>query len=163
MEFVQRLLDTREKYTRIVDSAFHSDKQFHKTLREVCVCARGDCCRVSTSRPMARPALDVVSRSCCVRALCSSRNGAGFVIAQSFEYFMNLDSRCASFLALYVDEMMKHGFKGQSDEDVDAALEKVRLVCVFVRGARPCRLRAVACVRQRLDRCAAARRLRHRW
>ena len=38
---------------------------------------------------------------------------------------MNLDSRCASFLALYVDEMMKHGFKGQSDEEVDAALDKV--------------------------------------
>lgn len=48
------------------------------------------------------------------------------VAVQAFEHFMNLDARCAMFLALYVDEMMKHGFKGQSDQDVDLALEKVR-------------------------------------
>ena len=36
VEFVQRLLDLRDKHTSIIDRSFSADKQFHRTLREVC-------------------------------------------------------------------------------------------------------------------------------
>jgi hypothetical protein len=35
--FVQALLDARDKYARIVNDAFNSDKEFHRALKEVSV------------------------------------------------------------------------------------------------------------------------------
>lgn len=45
--------------------------------------------------------------------------------AQSFEKFMNMDTRCAQFLALYVDDLLRHGINGMRDEEIDATLDKV--------------------------------------
>lgn len=49
--------------------------------------------------------------------------------AQSFEKFMNMDTRCAQFLALYVDDLLRHGINGMRDEEIDATLDKVGCQC----------------------------------
>lgn len=85
MEFVQKLLDIRDKHTLIIEKSFSNDKQFHRVLRE------------------------------------------------AFETFLNVDARCSTFLSLYVDEMMKHGFKGVSEADVDAVLDKVVIIFRYLR------------------------------
>lgn len=53
--------------------------------------------------------------------------------SQSFENFLNVDARCSTFLSLYVDEMMKHGFKGMADADVDNNLDKVVIIFRYLR------------------------------
>jgi hypothetical protein len=85
VEFVQKLLDIRDKHTTIIEKSFGSDKQFHRVLRE------------------------------------------------AFETFLNTDARCSTFLSLYVDEMMKHGFKGLSEADVDAILDKAVIIFRYLR------------------------------
>lgn len=85
VEFVQRLLDMRDKFTEIIDRSFRGDKDFHRTLRE------------------------------------------------AFEHFMNLDARCAQFLSMYVDDMMRHGFKGRTEEDIDTILSKVVIIFRYLR------------------------------
>jgi cullin 3 len=44
---------------------------------------------------------------------------------ESFEEFMNVDSRCAQFLSQYCDNMLKKQLKGMSEGDVDERLDKV--------------------------------------
>ena len=46
---------------------------------------------------------------------------------------MNVDARCSTYLSLYVDEMMKHGFKGVSEADVDVVLDKVVIIFRYLR------------------------------
>lgn len=80
VEFVQRLLDMRDKFSRIVGTAFDGNKAFERSLRE------------------------------------------------AFEAFMNMDTRCAQFLSLYIDDNLRHGMRGMSEEDVDTRLNKVVLL-----------------------------------
>jgi len=46
-------------------------------------------------------------------------------LKEAFEAFINKDARCASHLAQYVDEQLRGGFKGASEEEVEARQEKV--------------------------------------
>lgn len=46
-------------------------------------------------------------------------------LKDAFESFINADTKCASFLVLYIDELLKSGLKGLSETEVDAQLEKV--------------------------------------
>lgn len=80
VEFVQRLLDMRDKFSRILQASFAGQKPFERTLRE------------------------------------------------AFEVFMNMDTRCAQFLSTYTDEMLRHGLKGLSEEEVEERLNKVVLL-----------------------------------
>ena len=43
---------------------------------------------------------------------------------KSFEDFLNCDARAASCLAVYVDELLRAGLRGATDEQVSAALEE---------------------------------------
>jgi hypothetical protein len=45
---------------------------------------------------------------------------------------MNADARCPEFLSIYVDEQMKHGFKGASEAEVDDRLNKVVILFRFL-------------------------------
>lgn len=50
---------------------------------------------------------------------------AAKALKDAFESFINADTKCASFLVLYIDELLKSGLKGFSETEVDAQLEKV--------------------------------------
>lgn len=49
-------------------------------------------------------------------------------LKDAFEAFMNMDTRCAQFLSLYIDEMLRHGMKGMSEEEIENRLNKVVLL-----------------------------------
>ena len=52
----------------------------------------------------------------------------GFVVALNgaFEAFINLNGRAPEFLSLYVDDRLRKGLKGGSEDDAEATLDKVR-------------------------------------
>jgi cullin 3 len=47
---------------------------------------------------------------------------------ESFEDFLNLDARAASCLAIYVDELLRVGLRGASEEQISDELQKVIIV-----------------------------------
>ncbi|MQL77050.1 hypothetical protein Taro_009434 [Colocasia esculenta] len=77
VDFVQRLLDEKDKYDKIINLAFNNDKTFLNAL------------------------------------------------TSSFEYFINLNNRSPEFISLYVDDKLRKGLKGVSEEDVEIVLDKV--------------------------------------
>jgi cullin 3 len=46
-------------------------------------------------------------------------------LKDSLEYSMNLDSRCASYLSLYTDDMFKKRIKGQGENEIEQQLNNV--------------------------------------
>jgi len=51
----------------------------------------------------------------------------------SFEEFMNVDSRCAQFLSQYCDNMLKRKLKGLSEREVDDILAKVIILFRYLQ------------------------------
>jgi cullin 3 len=49
-------------------------------------------------------------------------------LKEAFEQFLNADARCASCLVIYVDELMRRGFKGATERDVERQLDQVILI-----------------------------------
>jgi len=60
-----------------------------------------------------------------LRLCASDAVSLSFGLFQSFEKFMNMDTRCAQFLAVYVDNLLRHGIRTMSDEEIDETLDKV--------------------------------------
>lgn len=54
-------------------------------------------------------------------------------LRESFEDFLNADSRAASCLAVYVDELLRGGLKGLSEARVDEELNKVILIFRYLQ------------------------------
>lgn len=53
-------------------------------------------------------------------------------VADAFEDFINMDSRAAGFLVVYVDELLKTGLKGMTDADIEASFEKVIAIFRYI-------------------------------
>ncbi|KAH1064238.1 hypothetical protein J1N35_029225 [Gossypium stocksii] len=85
VEYVQRLLDEKEKYDGIISLAFSNDKTFQNALNS------------------------------------------------SFEYFINLNSRSPEFISLFVDDKLRKGLKGVSEEDVEIILDKVMMIFRYLQ------------------------------
>ncbi len=51
---------------------------------------------------------------------------------EAFESFINKDSRTASHLASYIDELLKGGVGGQTDAEVDVKFDKVIVIFRFI-------------------------------
>ncbi|XP_010551535.1 PREDICTED: cullin-3B [Tarenaya hassleriana] len=85
VEFVQRLLDERDKYDKIISTAFSNDKTFQNALNS------------------------------------------------SFEYFINLNARSPEFISLFVDDKLRKGLKGVSEEDVEVILDKVMMLFRYLQ------------------------------
>lgn len=85
VEFVQRLLDEKDKYDKIIHLAFNNDKSFQNALNS------------------------------------------------SFEYFMNLNVRSPEFISLFVDDKLRKGLKGVSEEDVEIVLDKVMMLFRYLQ------------------------------
>ncbi|GKY95814.1 hypothetical protein MPSEU_000542100 [Mayamaea pseudoterrestris] len=54
-------------------------------------------------------------------------------MAEAFEDFLNADARAASCLAVYVDELLRSGLRGSSEEQVQQELEKAIVVFRYVQ------------------------------
>ncbi|KAJ0988325.1 hypothetical protein J5N97_006681 [Dioscorea zingiberensis] len=85
VDFVQHLLDAKDKYDKINSTAFNNDKTFQNALNS------------------------------------------------SFEYFINLNNRSPEFISLYVDDKLRKGLKGVSEEDVEAVLDKVMMLFRYLQ------------------------------
>ncbi|KAG0492185.1 hypothetical protein HPP92_005583 [Vanilla planifolia] len=85
VDFVQRLLNEKDKHDKIVSSAFNNDKTFQNALNS------------------------------------------------SFEYFINLNNRSPEFISLYVDDKLRKGLKGVSEEDVEIVLDKVMMLFRYLQ------------------------------
>jgi cullin 3 len=53
-------------------------------------------------------------------------------LKEAFEEFVNKDSKCASHLASYVDELLKSGLRGLTEEDAEAQLDRVIVIFRFL-------------------------------
>ena len=51
----------------------------------------------------------------------------------SFEYFINLNTRSPEFISLFVDDKLRKGLKGVSEEDVDIVLDKVVMLFRYLQ------------------------------
>ncbi|KAJ6841075.1 cullin-3A-like [Iris pallida] len=85
VDFVQRLLDEKDKHDKIISTAFSNDKTFQNALNS------------------------------------------------SFEYFINLNNRSPEFISLYVDDKLRKGLKGVSEEDVEVVLDKVMMLFRYLQ------------------------------
>ncbi|CAN6484622.1 unnamed protein product [Victoria cruziana] len=85
VEFVQRLLDEKDKYDKIINLAFSNDKTFQNALNS------------------------------------------------SFEYFINLNARSPEFISLFVDDKLRKGLKGVSEEDIEIVLDKVMMLFRYLQ------------------------------
>ncbi|GAB4829175.1 hypothetical protein Ancab_018840 [Ancistrocladus abbreviatus] len=85
VEFVQQLLDEKDKYDRIISLAFNNDKNFQNALNS------------------------------------------------SFEYFINLNPRSPEYISLFVDDKLRKGLKGVSEEDVEIVLDKVMMLFRYLQ------------------------------
>jgi cullin 3 len=50
------------------------------------------------------------------------------ILKNSFETFINKDQRCAQFLSMYTDELLKAGLKGMGEREAEAKLDKVIVI-----------------------------------
>lgn len=85
VDFVQRLLNEKDKYDKIISAAFNNDKTFQNALNS------------------------------------------------SFEYFINLNNRSPEFISLFVDDKLRKGLKGVSEEDVEIVLDKVMMLFRYLQ------------------------------
>lgn len=85
VDFVQRLLDEKDKHDKIISSAFNNDKTFQNALNS------------------------------------------------SFEYFINLNPRSPEFISLFVDDKLRKGLKGVTEEDVEIVLDKVMMLFRYLQ------------------------------
>ncbi|CAN6239438.1 unnamed protein product [Urochloa humidicola] len=85
VEFVQRLLNEKDKHDKIISVAFGNDKTFQNALNS------------------------------------------------SFEYFINLNNRSPEFISLFVDDKLRKGLKGATEEDVEVILDKVMMLFRYLQ------------------------------
>ena len=54
-------------------------------------------------------------------------------LKEAFEDFINADSRCASYLVLYIHELLQSSLKAYSEEDADRELDKVIVIFRYLQ------------------------------
>jgi len=52
---------------------------------------------------------------------------------QAFEFFINLNPKSPEYISLFIDEKLKKGLKGVSEEEVDVILDKVMMLFRFIQ------------------------------
>ena len=55
------------------------------------------------------------------------------MISGDFEYFLNLNQRSPEFLSLFIDDKLKKGVKGLSDQEVEQVLDKSMILFRFLQ------------------------------
>ncbi|KAF8589814.1 Cullin-domain-containing protein [Ramaria rubella] len=62
----------------------------------------------------------------------SGDTGVQTALNEAFESFINLNPKAPEFISLFIDDHLKKGLKGKTDEEVDAVLDKTITVFRFV-------------------------------
>ncbi|KAL6049859.1 Cullin-3A isoform A [Balamuthia mandrillaris] len=52
---------------------------------------------------------------------------------QAFEFFINLNNKSPEFISLFIDEKLKKGLKGVSEEEVEVILDKVMMLFRYIQ------------------------------
>lgn len=52
---------------------------------------------------------------------------------QAFEFFINLNTRSPEFISLFIDEKLRKGLKGATEEDIEKTLDKVMTLFRFIQ------------------------------
>uniref|UniRef100_A0A7S1SLI1 Cullin family profile domain-containing protein n=1 Tax=Tetraselmis chuii TaxID=63592 RepID=A0A7S1SLI1_9CHLO len=85
VDFVQHLLELKDKYDKVIQKSFNSDKLFQNTLN------------------------------------------------QAFETFINMNPRSPEFISLFMDDKLRRGLKGMSEDDVEVVLDKVMMLFRYLQ------------------------------
>jgi len=55
------------------------------------------------------------------------------MIARDFEYFLNLNEKSPEYLSLFIDDKLKKGVKGMSEQEIEAVLDKTMVLFRFLQ------------------------------
>ena len=114
VQFVQALIDLRDRYTLLIDEACGGDKEFHRALKEAFEC-------VLNNEDLAR------------EAAAQGDDGGGARAPHHLRSQAVAPNVCAEYLSVYVDDMMKGGFRSLDEAAVERALDKVITLFRFIR------------------------------
>ena len=54
-------------------------------------------------------------------------------MAQAFEHFININQHSPEYISLFVDDQLRKGLKGTSEEEMEAVLEKVVMLFRYLQ------------------------------
>lgn len=55
------------------------------------------------------------------------------MIGKDFEYFLNLNAKSPEYLSLFIDDKLKKGVKGMSDQEIEHVLDKTMVLFRFIQ------------------------------
>lgn len=55
------------------------------------------------------------------------------MIAKDFEYFLNLNTKSPEYLSLFIDDKLKKGVKGMSEQDIEQVLDKTMVLFRYLQ------------------------------
>jgi cullin-3 len=55
------------------------------------------------------------------------------MIAKDFEYFLNLNPKSPEYLSLFIDDKLKKGVKGMSEQDIEQVLDKTMILFRYLQ------------------------------
>ncbi|UXI20421.1 synapsin [Sarcoptes scabiei] len=66
---------------------------------------------------------------------CSFNNDKEFLkmIGKDFEYFLNLNPKSPEYLSLFIDDKLKKGVKGMSDQEIENILDKTMVLFRYIQ------------------------------
>ena len=72
---------------------------------------------------------------CCRIIATSFNNDNTFqnVLNHSFESFINLSQRSPEFISLFMDDKLRKGLKGMTDNDIEGVLDKVMMLFRYLQ------------------------------
>lgn len=68
-----------------------------------------------------------------MRGACSGDRSFQNAVNSAFEAFVNLCARAPEFLSLFMDDRLKRGLKGASEDDVDSTLDAAMVLFRFLQ------------------------------
>lgn len=55
------------------------------------------------------------------------------MIGKDFEYFLNLNSKSPEYLSLFIDDKLKKGVKGLSEQEIEQVLDKTMVLFRYIQ------------------------------
>ena len=55
------------------------------------------------------------------------------MISSDFEYFLNLNQKSPEYLSLFIDDKLKKGVKGMTEQDIEMVLDKTMVLFRFLQ------------------------------
>ncbi|CAI5532968.1 unnamed protein product [Closterium sp. Naga37s-1] len=133
VEFVQRLLEEKDKYDRIISASFASDKAFHTALSTAFEFFLNLNARAAAYPPLPRLLEEKDKYDRIISASFASDKAFHTALSTAFEFFLNLNARAAEYISLFIDDKLRKGLKGASEEEAEAVLDKVMTLFRFLQ------------------------------